>query len=106
MSNYYNQASGNVTQYGDNNKNRATADPRAALTEMISLLDVLRVQVSVADRKIIDESLAVVRGGSQVGKRTLRTALGDIAGIAALAGEAGVPVIEAVRKAIAAFGLT
>ena len=95
---------------GDNNigmiKNQATADPRVALAEMISMLGVLRVQVSAADRKIIDESIAVVRGGGKAEKRTLRIALGEIAGIAALAGEAGVPVIEAVRKAIAAFGLT
>jgi len=95
---------------GDNNigmiKNQATADPRVAPAEMISLLDMPRVQVSAADRKIIDESIAVVRGGGKAEKRTLRIAFGEIAGIAALAGEAGVPVIEAVRKAIAAFGLT
>ena len=46
---------------GDNNigaiKNQATADPRVALAEMISMLSVLRVQVSAADRKIMTNPL-------------------------------------------------
>ena len=62
---------------GDNNigaiKNQATADPRVALAEMISMLSVLRVQVSAADRKIIDESLL----SSAVGARPRKELCGS-----------------------------
>lgn len=98
-----------VTMYGDHNigmiKNQASADPRAVLQEMIKAVQVLRGQVSAADRQVIDESMATVGKADQVEKGTLRRALADIAGIAAVVGQVGVPVIDAVRKVMAAFGI-
>jgi hypothetical protein len=46
-----------------------------------------------------------IGAGDNVEKGTLRRALGNIAGIAAMVGQAGVPVIEAVRQVMAAFGI-
>jgi hypothetical protein len=40
-----------------------------------------------------------------VKKGTLRRALGNIAGVAAMVGQVGVPVIEGVREVMAAFGI-
>jgi hypothetical protein len=40
-----------------------------------------------------------------VEKGTLRRALGNIAGVAAMVGQVGVPVIESVRQVMAAFGV-
>jgi hypothetical protein len=96
----------NVIQSGDHNigviKNQ---DPQMALRELVSLAAILRGQVPEGDRGVIDESIETIQSGGHRDKGALRRALGTIAGIAAVAGEVGVPVIEAVRKVTAAFGL-
>jgi len=98
-----------VTQYGDHNvgmiKNQGPADPQAAFRDMISAVQVLRGQVSPADRRVIDESMKAIGTGGNVEKGTLRRALGNIAGVATMVGQVGVPVIESVRAVMAAFGL-
>jgi hypothetical protein len=98
-----------VTQYGDHNvgmiKNQGPADPQAAFRDMVSAIQVLRGQVSPADRQVIDESMQAIGTGGNVEKGTLRRALGNIAGVATMVGQVGVPVIEAVRAVMAAFGL-
>jgi hypothetical protein len=98
-----------VTQYGDHNvgmiKNQGPADPQAAFRDMVSAIQVLRGQVSPADRQVIDESMQAIGAGGNVEKGTLRRALGNIAGVATMVGQVGVPVIEAVRAVMAAFGL-
>jgi hypothetical protein len=86
-------------------KNQGTTDPRAALEEMINAVQVLRGQVSAADRQVIDESMNIVRRADNVEKGTLRRALSNIAGVAAMVGQVGVPVIESVRAVMAAFGV-
>ncbi len=99
----------NVTQHGDHNvgmiKNQVPADPQAAFREMITAVQVLRGQVSAADRQVIDESMKAIGTGDNVEKGTLRRALGNIAGVATMVGQVGVPVIESVRAVMAAFGL-
>jgi hypothetical protein len=99
----------NVTQHGDGNigiiKNQAPADPNSALLELTRLVEVLRGQVSTADREVIDESIRAIGSGENVNKGTMRRALSRIAGIAALVGEVGVPVIGAIRAVMAAFGI-
>jgi hypothetical protein len=98
-----------VTQYGDHNvgmiKNHGPADPQAALREMINAVQVLRGQVSAADRRVIDESMNTIGTAETVDKGTLRRALGNIAGVATMVGQVGVPVIESVRQVMAAFGV-
>jgi hypothetical protein len=98
-----------VTQYGDHNvgmiKNQGQADPQAALREMINAVQVLRGQVSSADRHALDESMNAIGTADNVEKGTLRRALGNIAGIATMVGQVGVPVIEAVRGVMAAFSI-
>lgn len=46
-----------VNQYGNNNtgivRNQGPTDPRLAFWEMISAVQVLRTQVSAADRRVI-----------------------------------------------------
>ena len=98
-----------VTQYGDYSigmiKNQAPADPQAAFREMINAVQVLRGQVSAADRQVIDESMKAIGTGGNVEKGTLRRALGSIAGVATMVGEVGVPVIQSIHAVMAAFGL-
>jgi hypothetical protein len=98
-----------VTQYGDHNvgmiKNQGPADPQAAFREMINAVQALRGQVSAADRQVIDESMNTIGTGDNVEKGTLRRALGNIAGIATMVGQVGVPVIESIHKVMAAFGM-
>lgn len=98
-----------VTQYGDHNigivKNQGSADPQVLLQEMIILVQALRGQVTAVDRRVIDESMDVIDMGGNAEKGTLRRALQSIAGIAAMVGEFGVPVIESVRKVMTAFGV-
>jgi len=98
-----------VTQYGDHNvgmiKNQGPADPESALRELISVVQILRGQVPEADRQVVDESISAIRTGGNTEKGTLRRALGNIAGVAAMVGQVGVPVIEAVHNVMAAFGI-
>ena len=98
-----------VTQYGDHNvgmiKGQGSTDPQLALREMISAIQVLRDQVPPVDRQVIDESVAAIGRGDDVDSRTLRRALGNIAGVATMVGQVGIPVIEAVRGVMSAFGI-
>lgn len=98
-----------VNQYGDHNigmiKNQGPADPQVAFREMINAVQALRDQVSAADRQVIDESMNTIGTGDKVEKQHLRRALGNIAGVAAMVGQVGVPVIESIRKVMAAFGM-
>ena len=98
-----------VTQHGNYNvgmiKNQAPADPQATFREMISAVQVLRSQVSAADRQVIDESMKTIGTGDNVDKGTLRRALVSISGIALIVGEVGAPVVESIRKVMAAFGM-
>lgn len=98
-----------VEQYGDHNvgiiKNQGPTDPQAAFREMINAIQALRGQVSAADRQVIDESMTTIGTGHKVAKQPLRRALANIAGVATMIGQAGVPVIESIRKVMAAFGM-
>jgi hypothetical protein len=49
--------------------------------------------------------METIEAGGNGDKGALRRALGNIAGVAAVVGEVGVPVIEAIRKVMAAFGM-
>ncbi len=96
----------NVVQRGDHNIGIIKSqDPQAALRELVSLVEILRDQVPADDRTVVDQSLKTIEAGGNGDKGALRRALGNIAGVAAVVGEIGVPVIEAVRKVTAAFGI-
>jgi hypothetical protein len=86
-------------------KNQETADPREALQEMINVVQVMRGQISAGDRQVIDESMTIVHRADNVEKGTLRRALSNIAGVAAMVGQVGVPVLESIRTVMAAFGV-
>lgn len=108
--NSYNISGDSVVQFGGRNNigkivNQAPADPSAALEEVIRLAEALRGQVPPSDAQVIDESVGVLRYGDASDHNTLRQALGNIAGIAALVGQVGAPVIEAVRSVLSALGI-
>jgi hypothetical protein len=98
-----------ITQHGDYNvgmiKNLGNADPQSALREMVNVVRALRDHVTAADRRVIDDSLKTIGTGENVEKGTLSRALRNIAGVAVMVGQVGVPVIEAVRRVMAAFGI-
>lgn len=108
--NAYNISGDSVVQFGGHDNigkivNQAPADPRAALEEVIRLAEALRGRVPPADAQVIDKSVGVLRYGDALDHNTLRRALGNIGGIAALVGQVGVPVIEAVRSFLSALGI-
>jgi len=98
-----------VKMYGDHNvgiiKNQGSTDPQAAFREMINAIQALRGQVSATDRQVIDESMNTIATGDNLEKQPLRRALANIAGVAAMVGQVGVPVIESIRKVMTAFGM-
>lgn len=91
------------TNYGT--YNNAPAGPQDALRELVEAVNALRAQVSPADREVIDTSMRTVGAGTGAQPGPLRQALTQLAGVATVVGQVGVPVIEAVRKVMAAFGL-
>lgn len=97
-----------VTQHGDHNigiiKSGTATDPATAFREMLTAVAALRPQLSDTDRTEIDQALSDLGPTGAAAPGKLRTALTRIAGIATFAGQTGAPVIEAVRKVIAAFG--
>ncbi|MFJ7278701.1 hypothetical protein [Kitasatospora sp. NPDC098663] len=90
-----------VTQHGDHNigiiKHQGPADPQAAMRELIAAVRQLREQVPAEDRAVLDESLADLGGGPTTPPATLRRALRNISGVAALAA-AGAPAVESIRR--------
>jgi hypothetical protein len=110
INNYYNNHIGDkINQIGGTGntgiiKDQGAVDPRAAFRDMIQAIPVLRGQVSTEDREVIDASLRTIGTGSDVEPGTLRRALGAIAGVATVVGEVGLPVVEAVRRVMGAFG--
>jgi hypothetical protein len=83
----------------------AQADRQVSFRELTVAVNALRGQVHPADRQTIDESLRSIGTGANIERPTLRQALSRLAGIAAVVGEVGAPVVEAVRKVSSAFGL-
>jgi len=77
---------------------------QTSLSELVDAVQVLRGQVSSSDREAIDESMETIRRGEKAEPSALRRALRDLGGIATVVGQVGGPVIEAVRKVMAALG--
>ncbi|MEV0587186.1 hypothetical protein [Nonomuraea sp. NPDC050310] len=106
MTNYH--YGDNITQHGSYNigkiQNNAPVDPQAAFREMIQAVQVLRTQVSPADREAIDAAVATVTS-AEPGEGAFRRALREIAGVASVVGQVGAPVIDAVQKVTTALGL-
>lgn len=80
-----------------------SADQRAAFKELLEAVQALRPQVVGTDRQVIDESLATLQAPRPEPAR-LRRALGAVSGVAMMVGQVGAPVVEAVRKVMAALG--
>ena len=99
-----------VNQQGPNNigminNNYAPADPQAAFRDLVNAVQVLRGQVSPDERQSIDESMRVIQAGKNAEPQRLRKAFTSISGIALLAGQVGPPVVDAVKKLMAAAGI-
>ncbi|MCX4881343.1 MULTISPECIES: hypothetical protein [unclassified Streptomyces] len=98
-----------VMQWGDGNigiiKNQGAASPQAALVQLVEAALALREQVPASDRQVFDTSVEVLRAGGTQDRGRLRRALASIAGIAALVGEVGAPVVSAVNSLVEAAGL-
>ncbi|MBB4982855.1 MULTISPECIES: hypothetical protein [Streptomyces] len=76
-------------------------DPQAVYEAVIRAIETLRGQVSAEDREVLDTSLETIRQGDEAPPGAFRRALGTVSGVAALVGEVGVPVAEAVRRLLA-----
>lgn len=76
-------------------------DPQAVYEAVIRAIETLRSQVSAEDREVLDASLETIRQGDGAPPGAFRRALGTAAGVAALVGEGGAPVAEAVRQMLA-----
>ena len=87
-------------------KKHEAAGPQIAVREMIEAIAALRGAVPDSDRTVIDQSMTAI--GPDIhsqDKGVVRRALASIAGIAAMVDQVGVPVIEAIRKAITVLGI-
>jgi hypothetical protein len=85
--------------------NYGSADVNASLQSLMAAVQVLRGHLSATERQVIDESVETVKYGEKAEPGRLRRALSNIAGIAAVVGEVGAPVIEAVRKVTMGLGM-
>jgi len=96
-------------QYGEHSvgriQNYGPADPARAYQDLIQAVQALRLQVSPADRQLVDEQLRVITAGADQDPGTLRRALGAVAGVATVVGQVGVPVVQAVRQVMSALGM-
>jgi hypothetical protein len=101
---YVNQQNSN-NPIGMINNNYASADPQAAFRDLVNAVQVLRGQVSPDERQAIDESMRVIQAGKNAEPQRLRKAFTSISGIALLAGQVGPPVVDAVKKLMAAVGI-
>ena len=79
-------------------------DVDSSLRDLVRAVETLRQQVSAGDRAAIDASLTTVEQGKRAEPGRLRHALGEIAGVATVVGTVGAPVIDAVRRVMAALG--
>ncbi|MGI5527847.1 hypothetical protein ACQEVX_10590 [Streptomyces syringium] len=94
-----------INQYGHHNTGKIQnqyqyQDSQAAL---VSAVQALRSQVSDADRRVLDDSLDIVRAGPSVEPGAMRRALASIAGVAVVVGEIGAPVTAAVNQVVTAL---
>ena len=85
--------------------NNAPAAPQDALRELADAVDALRAHLAPADRAVVDASMRTVGTAPNAEPGGFRGALRDISGVASMVGQLGVPVVEAVRRVMAAFGL-
>ncbi|NBH05982.1 hypothetical protein [Amycolatopsis sp. SID8362] len=75
-----------------------------ALRELADAIELMKPRLDAEEAAEVDEAHAViVDGKSEPG--LLKRAAKKILGVATFAGEVGAPVVEAVRKVLAAFGL-
>ncbi|MDT7802958.1 MAG: hypothetical protein QOI78_6391 [Actinomycetota bacterium] len=84
---------------------RGPGDRQAEFQEMLAAIHALRAQVSGPDRQVIDESLATLQAPQPPEPAKLRRTLGAVVGVATLVGQVGAPVLESVRKVLAALGM-
>ncbi|MFD7323995.1 hypothetical protein ACFV9D_23310 [Streptomyces sp. NPDC059875] len=108
--NYYGQVGDNFQVYGTNNTGKigqqynAPQDPQAALQELVNLVLALRARVPEGDREVLEASLdTLTEDAPEPG--AFRRALGGISGVAALVGEVGAPVAQAVTRVMQLFGV-
>jgi DNA-binding FrmR family transcriptional regulator len=80
-------------------------DQQAAFQDMLGAIRALRTEVAGADRQVIDESLATLQAPQPPEPARLRRTLGAVVGVATMVGQVGAPVIESVRKVMAALGM-
>ncbi|MEV4424442.1 hypothetical protein ACN9M0_26050 [Streptomyces sp. R-07] len=97
MRDFYN-ASGDGAVGRIENNQQAAQDPQVVYEAVIRAIETLRGQVSAEDRMVLDASLETIREGDDAPPGAFRRALGTVSGVAALVGEVGVPVAEAVRR--------
>ncbi|MEU2389388.1 hypothetical protein [Streptomyces sp. NPDC007369] len=71
---------------------------RAALQDLLARVDALRGQLPPASAQMLDASLPDATGGAAVPAQTRQSALMSIAGIAAVVGPLGQPIVDAVTK--------
>jgi len=75
------------------------------LREMLAAVQQLRERVPADDREVLDEAVRTIRADEDGTGRPPRRSVTSILGVATAIGEVGAPVVEAVRKLMAAFGM-
>jgi uncharacterized protein Yka (UPF0111/DUF47 family) len=88
----------NITQ-------QTPAEPGTLLRDLIRTVEQMQGQLDRMDRQAVAEFLELAKSPDQVDKHHLRAVMLNVAGVATMAGQVGVPVIEAIRRLKDALGL-
>ncbi|MFF3860595.1 hypothetical protein [Streptomyces sp. NPDC002209] len=73
-------------------------DLRAAVEELRRLIEQLRAELPPASAQVLDAALPAATGEAPVPAQSRQSALMSIAGIAAVVGPLGQPIVEAVAR--------
>ncbi|MFJ9805398.1 hypothetical protein [Streptomyces wuyuanensis] len=81
-----------------------SAELQEAVQELLRLVADLREQLPPASTQVLDASLPNATGDAAIPAQTRRSALTSIAGIAAVAGPLGQPIIDTVTQILELLG--
>lgn len=100
----------NVRQSGDNNvyvkPTYHAPTPAATREELIRAIRDLQYQVGPDDRSLLEQALpAIARSDPASDGGAFKRAVTAVAGVAALVGQAGMPVMDLIQKAKQVFAL-
>ncbi len=92
----------NNTTFGANSPITTTRfearSEREAFRDVVEAVALMRSQISGTSQAVADEFLQLAGSSTEMDKHAIRNLLAKIGGVAAVVGQVGVPVIQAIQK--------